>query len=79
MHEAFVLNVVENLQRRELSGRERVRALLLLAALTDESGRTLGVREISRRTGLATGGADLRSAATQRALDLTRSPGRFSN
>jgi ParB family chromosome partitioning protein len=52
---AFILNVVENLQRRELSGRERVRALLLLAALTDESGRTFGVREISRRTGLATG------------------------
>ncbi len=53
--EAFVLNVVENLQRRELSGRERVRALLLLAALTNESGRTFGVREISRRTGFATG------------------------
>jgi ParB family chromosome partitioning protein len=53
--EAFILNVVENLQRRELSGRERVRALLLLSALTDESGRTFGVREISRRTGLATG------------------------
>ncbi len=53
--EAFILNVVENLQRRELSGRERVRVLLLLAALTDESGRTFGVREISRRTGLATG------------------------
>jgi ParB family chromosome partitioning protein len=53
--EAFILNVVENLQRRELSGREQVRALLLLAALTDESGRRFGVREISRRTGLATG------------------------
>jgi len=52
---AFVLNVVENLQRRELSGRERVRAIALLAGLTDEDRRPLGVREISRRTGLATG------------------------
>jgi hypothetical protein len=32
-----------------------VRALVLLAALTDEAGGALGVREISRRTGLATG------------------------
>lgn len=53
--EAFILNVVENLQRRELSGRERVRAIVLLAGLTNEPGRTFGVREISRRTGLATG------------------------
>ena len=53
--EAFILNVVENLQRRQLSGRERVRALVLLAGLTDESGRTFGVREISRLTGLAAG------------------------
>jgi ParB family chromosome partitioning protein len=52
---AFVLNVVENLQRRELSGRERVRAIAILAGLTDEHQRPLGVREISRRTGLATG------------------------
>jgi ParB/RepB/Spo0J family partition protein len=52
---AFLLNVVENLQRRELSGRERVRALVLLADLADASGHPLGVREISRRTGLATG------------------------
>jgi len=52
---AFVLNVVENLQRRELSGRERVHAIALLAGLTDEHQRPLGVREISRRTGLATG------------------------
>jgi len=52
---AFVLNVVENLQRRELSGSERVRAIALLAGLTDDDQRPLGVREISRRTGLATG------------------------
>ena len=51
--EAFVLNVVANLQRRELSGRERARAITLLASLADESGLPLGVRAISRRTGLS--------------------------
>ncbi|MBV8713715.1 MAG: ParB/RepB/Spo0J family partition protein [Chloroflexi bacterium] len=50
---AFLLNVVENLQRRELSGRERVRAISLLARLVDAQGQALGVREISRRTGLS--------------------------
>ena len=50
---AFVLNVVENVQRRELSGRERVRAIRLLASLTDRNGRPLGVREIGRLTGLS--------------------------
>jgi ParB/RepB/Spo0J family partition protein len=49
----FVLNVVENLQRRELSGAERVRAITLLGSLADNHGRPLGVRAISRRTGLA--------------------------
>jgi ParB family chromosome partitioning protein len=52
--QSFVLNVVENVQRRELSGRERVRAITLLANLTDVEGRTLGVHAISRRTGLST-------------------------
>jgi ParB family chromosome partitioning protein len=42
---AFLLNTVENLHRRQLSGAERVRAIEKLAA-TD-----LGVRDISRRTG----------------------------
>jgi ParB-like chromosome segregation protein Spo0J len=51
--DAFILNVVENVQRRELSGRERVRAITLLAGLTGADGRPLGVREISRRTGLS--------------------------
>jgi ParB family chromosome partitioning protein len=51
--QAFVLNVVENVQRRELSGRERVRAITLLASLADDEGRFLGVNEISRRTGLS--------------------------
>jgi len=42
---AFLLNTIENLHRRQLSGAERVRAIEKLAA-TD-----LGIREISRRTG----------------------------
>jgi ParB/RepB/Spo0J family partition protein len=50
---AFVLNVVENLQRRGLSGRERVRAISLLSRLANRRGRLLGVREISRLTGLS--------------------------
>jgi ParB family transcriptional regulator, chromosome partitioning protein len=44
---AFLLNTVENLHRRQLSGAERVRAIERLAA-TD-----LEVREISWRTGFA--------------------------
>jgi ParB family chromosome partitioning protein len=51
--DAFVLNLVENLQRRELTARERVRAISLLAGLTDQTGRALGIREISQRTGLS--------------------------
>jgi ParB/RepB/Spo0J family partition protein len=80
--EAFILNVVENLQRQELSGHERVRALILLAALTDEQGRPLGVREISRRTGLALGtisswlridrSPTLRTALEDERLDIGR-------
>ncbi|MDQ6671348.1 MAG: ParB/RepB/Spo0J family partition protein [Chloroflexota bacterium] len=42
---AFLLNTIENLHRRQLSGAERVRAIEKLAA-TD-----LGICEISRRTG----------------------------
>jgi ParB/RepB/Spo0J family partition protein len=79
---AFVLNLVENLQRRELSGRERVRALSLLAGLTDAHGRTLGVRDLSRRTGLATGTISawlridrkpvLKAALEEERLDIAR-------
>jgi hypothetical protein len=47
---AYVLNLVENLQRKELTGRERARAIARLATLEDEAGRPLGVREIARRT-----------------------------
>jgi ParB/RepB/Spo0J family partition protein len=47
---AYVLNLVENLQRRELTGRERARAIARLANLQDDAGEPLGVREIARRT-----------------------------
>jgi ParB family chromosome partitioning protein len=42
---AFLLSTIENLQRRQLSGGERVRAIERLA------GTRLGVRELSRKTG----------------------------
>jgi ParB/RepB/Spo0J family partition protein len=42
---AFLLSVVENLQRHQLSGKERVRAIEQLSATR------LGVRELSRQTG----------------------------
>jgi ParB family transcriptional regulator, chromosome partitioning protein len=42
---AFLLSIIENLQRRQLSGRERVRAIERLA------GTRLGVRDLSRKTG----------------------------
>ncbi len=44
---AFLLNTIENLHQRQLSGRERVGAIERLAATN------LGVRDISRRTGFA--------------------------
>jgi len=44
--DAFILNLVENLQRAQLSGPERVAAIERLAATG------LGVRELARRTGL---------------------------
>ena len=48
-HHQFFLNLVENVQRVDLSGKERGEAIRLLAA----SG--LGVREISRGTGISPG------------------------
>jgi ParB/RepB/Spo0J family partition protein len=48
-HRQFFMNLVENVQRVDLSGKERVEAIRLLAA----SG--LGVREISRGTGISPG------------------------
>jgi ParB/RepB/Spo0J family partition protein len=46
---AFLLNAIENLHQRQLTGSERVRAIERLAATN------LGVRDISRRTGFAIG------------------------
>lgn len=48
-HRQFFLNLVENVQRVDLTGKERMEAIRLLAA----SG--LGVREISRGTGISPG------------------------
>src|SRR5262249_28290668 len=48
-HQKFVWNLVENIQRVDLSPKERVASILALA----ESG--MGVREISRGTGKAPG------------------------
>jgi hypothetical protein len=47
--QAYVQNLVENLQRRELTGQERARAIARLATLQDDGGQPLGVREIARR------------------------------
>jgi ParB family transcriptional regulator, chromosome partitioning protein len=75
-HKQFFLNLVENIQRVDLSGKERVDAIRLLAA----SG--LGVREISRGTGISPGTisrwlriADrpaLASALEEERLDIAR-------
>ena len=48
-HRKFFMNLVENVQRVDLTGKERIEAIQLLAA----SG--LGVREISRGTGISPG------------------------
>jgi ParB family transcriptional regulator, chromosome partitioning protein len=45
--EAFVLNLVENIQRESLSGAERVRAIELLASLREERGERLSTRRIA--------------------------------
>jgi ParB family chromosome partitioning protein len=45
--EAFVLNLVENIQREGLSGAERVRAIELLASLRAERGAPLSTRRIA--------------------------------
>jgi hypothetical protein len=63
----FVLDVIEKVQRRELSGRERVGVIALLAGLADACGRPLGVRAISRQTGLA-------PSTISRWLHIDRSP-----
>ncbi len=58
---AFLLNTLENLHHRQLSGAERVRAIEKLAATN------LGVREIGRRTGFS-------AATISRWLKIDRRP-----
>jgi ParB/RepB/Spo0J family partition protein len=45
--EAFVLNLVENVQRENLSGTERVRAIALLASLREENGEPMSSRRVA--------------------------------
>jgi ParB family transcriptional regulator, chromosome partitioning protein len=45
--QAFVLNIVENIQREELTGRERIRAIEMLASLRDEKSRPYSTRELA--------------------------------
>jgi ParB-like chromosome segregation protein Spo0J len=45
--QAFVLNIVENIQREELSGRERIRAIEMLASLRDETNKPYSTRELA--------------------------------
>jgi ParB family chromosome partitioning protein len=45
--QAFLLNIVENIQREELSGRERIRAIEMLASLRDERNRSYSTRELA--------------------------------
>jgi ParB family transcriptional regulator, chromosome partitioning protein len=53
---AFVLNLIENAQRRELSQAERLRAISLLAAMHDAEGRNpLTYSQIRERTRLSMG------------------------
>jgi ParB/RepB/Spo0J family partition protein len=73
---AFLLNTLENLHRRQLTGAERVKAIERLAATG------LGVREISRRTGFnpstisrwlrIDGRPELKAALMAGALDICR-------
>jgi ParB family chromosome partitioning protein len=45
--ESFVLNIIENIQRENLSGSERARAIALLASLREESGEAMSTRRIA--------------------------------
>jgi ParB family chromosome partitioning protein len=45
--QAFLLNIVENIQREELSGRERIRAIEMLASLRDERNQAYSTRELA--------------------------------
>ncbi len=47
--EAFLLNLTENIQRRELNNAERARAMQILANLADERGERLTLAQVQER------------------------------
>lgn len=47
--EAFLLNLTENIQRRDLSNAERARAMLILANLADDRGERLSLAQVQQR------------------------------
>jgi ParB-like chromosome segregation protein Spo0J len=49
---AFILNIVENCQRRDLTGRERARAISMLASLRGEDEAEMPLKAIRQMTGL---------------------------
>jgi ParB family chromosome partitioning protein len=49
---AFILNIVENCQRRDLSGKERARAIAMLASLRGEDEAEIPLKTIRQMTGL---------------------------
>jgi ParB-like chromosome segregation protein Spo0J len=49
---AFILNIVENCQRRDLTGRERARAISMLASLRRENEAEIPLKTIRQMTGL---------------------------
>jgi len=49
---AFILNIVEKCQRRDLSGRERARAIAMLASLRGEDDAEIPLKTIRKMTGL---------------------------
>ena len=80
---AFVLNLIENAQRRELSQGDRLRAISLLAAMHDAQGRSpLTYSQIRERTRLSMGTISswvriarrpaLREAVERDELDIAR-------
>jgi ParB/RepB/Spo0J family partition protein len=49
---AFILNIVENCQRRDLTGKERARAISMLASLRGENEAEIPLKTIRQLTGL---------------------------
>jgi ParB family chromosome partitioning protein len=47
--QAFLLNLTENIQRRDLSNADRARAMLILANLADERGERLSLAQVQER------------------------------